>query len=80
MKKIARSKAKVKGLSYEPSTLKPYTLTLNGKFVKEREVKLYSMFPEPWYDQRTATKLPGIEIFADYKTEAAKVEEKKIED
>ena len=80
LKKIARSKAKVKGLSYEPSTLKPYTLTLNGKFVKEGEVKLYSMFPEPWYDQRTATKLPGIEIFADCKTEAPKVEEKKIED
>ena len=50
LKKIACSKAKVKGLSYEPFTLKPYTLTLNGKFVKEREVKLYSMFPEPWYD------------------------------
>ena len=44
LKKIARSKAKVKGLSYEPSTLKPYTLTLNGKFVKEGEVQLYSIY------------------------------------
>ena len=70
----------MKGLSYEPSTLKSYTLTLNGKFVKEGEVKLYSMFPEPWYDQRIATKLPGIEIFVDCKIEAPKVEEKKIED
>ena len=80
LKKIAHSKAKVKGLSYEPPTLKPYIPTLNGKFVKEGEVQLYSMFPGPWYDQRIATKLPGIEIFADCKIEAPKAEEKKIED
>ena len=80
MKKIARSKVKEKGLSYEPSTLKLYTPTLNGKFVKEGEVQLYSMFLEPWYNQRTATKHPRIEIFADCKIEAPKVKEKKIED
>jgi len=80
LKKIAHSKAKVKGLSYEPPTLKPYIPTLNEKFVKEGEVQLYSMFPKPWYDQRTATKLPRIEIFADCKIEAPKAKEKKIED
>ena len=65
--KIARAKAKAQGLSFEPISMKPYTPTLNGKFVKEGCTHLYYGFPEPWYDFKTMKKMPGFEIFADCK-------------
>ena len=39
--KIARAKAKAKGLPCPLKPLKPYTLTLNGKFVKAGEIQCY---------------------------------------
>ncbi|KAK9991395.1 hypothetical protein SO802_026380 [Lithocarpus litseifolius] len=37
VKKMGRAKAKTKGLPCPPEPLKPYTPSLNGKFVKARE-------------------------------------------
>ena len=37
VRRMALAKAKAKGLSCPPKPLKPYTLTLNGKFVKAGE-------------------------------------------
>ena len=37
VRKMARVKAKAKGLPCPPEPLKPYTSTLNGKFVKARD-------------------------------------------
>ncbi|KAK4595542.1 hypothetical protein RGQ29_013855 [Quercus rubra] len=65
--KTARAKAKAQGLSFDPISMKPYTPTLNGKFVKEGCTHLYYGFPEPWYDFKTMKKMPGFEIFADCK-------------
>ena len=71
-KKTTRAKAKAQGLSFEPISMKPYTPTLNGKFVKEGCTHLYYGFPEPWYDFKTMKKMPGFEIFADCKIEDGK--------
>ncbi|GMY38587.1 hypothetical protein FCV25MIE_33831 [Fagus crenata] len=43
--------------------MKPYTLTLNGKFMKEGEEHPYHGFPEPWKNKSTNQKMPGFEIF-----------------
>ena len=68
-KKTTRAKAKARGLSFDPISMKPYTPTLNGKFVKEGYTHLYYRFPEPWYDFKTLKRMPGIEIFTDCKIE-----------
>ena len=81
--KTARAKAKAQGLSFDPITMKPYTPTLNGKFVKEGCTHLYYGFPEPWYDFKTMKKMPGFEIFADCKIgdgEEVNVSQDKRED
>jgi hypothetical protein len=44
---LARIEAQNKGLPFDPIPMKPYTLTLNGKFVKEGEEHPYHGFPEP---------------------------------
>ena len=41
IKRMARAKAKAKGLPCPPEPLKPYTSTLNGKFVKAGESQRY---------------------------------------
>ena len=41
VRKMARAKAKAKGLPCPPKPLKPYTPTLNGKFVKAGESQHY---------------------------------------
>ena len=45
VRKIARAKAKAKGLPCPPKPLKPYTPTLNRKFVKAGESQRYWGFP-----------------------------------
>ena len=47
LKKMTRAKAKAKGLPSPPEPLKPYTPTLNGKFIKTRDCQHYWGFPEP---------------------------------
>ena len=41
VRKMAQAKAKAKGLPCPPEPLKPYTPTLNGKFVKVRGSQRY---------------------------------------
>ena len=41
VRKMARAKAKAKGLPCPPEPLKPYTPTLNEKFVKAGESQRY---------------------------------------
>ena len=65
MRKMARAKAKAKGLFCTPEPLKPYIPTLNGKFVKARESQRYWGFPEPRFNPMTKTMIPGFEILLD---------------
>ncbi|GMY21051.1 Retrovirus-related Pol polyprotein from transposon 17.6 [Fagus crenata] len=60
---LARIEAQNKGLPFDPIPMKPYTLTLNGKFVKEGEEHPYHGFPEPWKNKSTNQNMPGFEIF-----------------
>ena len=41
VRRMAQAKAKVKGLPWPLEPLKPYTPTLNGKFVKARDSQRY---------------------------------------
>ncbi|KAL7001194.1 hypothetical protein U1Q18_052381 [Sarracenia purpurea var. burkii] len=45
---------------------KKYLDTLNGYFVKEGKDLSYCGFSEPWIDEGTNQKLPGLEIFFTY--------------
>ena len=60
---MARSKAKAKGLSSPQESLKPYTPTLNGKFVKTRDSQSYWGFPEPRYDPKSKTMVLDLNYF-----------------
>ena len=60
---MAQAKAKGKGLPCPPEPLKPYTSTLNGKFVKARDSQCYQGFPELRYDPELKTMVPGFELF-----------------
>ena len=77
VRKMARAKAKAIGLPCPPEPLKPYTPTLNGKFVKVGESQHYWGFPEPRFDPMTKTMVPGFEILLDCNN---KVLEPKKED
>ena len=73
---MARAKAKAKGLPYPPKPLKPYSPTLNGKFVKSGESQRYRGFPKSRFNPITKTMLPGFEILLDCNNEV--LELKKI--
>ena len=47
VRRMAQAKAKAKGLPCPSEPLKPYTPTMNGKFVKVGESQHYWGFPEP---------------------------------
>ena len=70
---MARAKAKAKGLPCPPEPLKPYTPTLNGKFVKTGESQCYWGFPEPRFDPVTKTMLPSFEILLDCNNEVSEL-------
>ena len=55
VRRMAQAKAKTKGLPCPPEPLKPYTPTLNGKFVKARDSQRYWGFPKSRYDPKTRT-------------------------
>ena len=65
VKRMTRAKAKAKGLPSPPQPLKPYTPTLNGKFVKTGDSQCYWGFPEPRYDPKSKKMVPGFELFFD---------------
>ena len=65
VRKMARAKAKAKGPPCPPEPLKPYTPTLNGKFVKAGESQCYWGFLKPRFDPVTKTMVPGFEILLD---------------
>ena len=77
VRKMARAKAKEKGLPCPLEPLKPYTPTLNWKFVKAGENQRYWGFPEPILNPVTRTMVPGFEILLDCSN---KVPELKKED
>ena len=62
VRNMTRAKAKAKGLPCPLEPLKPYTPTLNGKFVKAGESQDYWGFLEPRFDPMTKTMVPGFEI------------------
>ena len=62
---MARAKAKAKGLPYPPEALKPYTPTLNGKFVKAGDSQRYWGFPKMRFDPEIRTMVPGFELLFD---------------
>ena len=65
VRRMARAKAKAKGLSCPSEPLKPYTPTLNGKFVKIEDSQCYWGFLEPRYDPELKTMVPRFELFFD---------------
>ena len=65
VRRMAQAKAKVKGLRCPPKPLKPYTPTLNGKFVKSGESQHYWGFPEPRFDPVTRIMVLGFEVLLD---------------
>ena len=77
VRKIARAKAKAKGLPCPPKPLKPYTPTLNRKFVKAGESQHYWGFPKPRFNPITKTMVPSFEILLNCNN---KVPELKKED
>ena len=73
VRKIARTKAKAKGLPCPPEPLKPYTPTLNGKFVKVGESQHYWGFLEPRFDPITKTMVLTFEILLDCNNKVPKL-------
>ena len=65
VRKMARAKAKAKGLPCPPEPLNPYTPTLNGKFVKAGESQRYWGFLKLRFDPVTKTMVPGFKILLD---------------
>ena len=65
VRKMARAKAKAKELPCPPEPLRPYTPTLNGKFVKVGDSQRYQGFPKPRFDPVTRTMVLGFELLLD---------------
>ena len=62
---MAHAKAKAKGLPCPLKPLKPYTPTLNRKFVKAGDRQRYWGFSESRYDPKLRTMVPRFELFFD---------------
>ena len=58
VRRMACAKAKAKRLLCPSRPLKPYTSTLNGKFVKARDSQRYLGFPKPRFDPKSRTMVP----------------------
>ena len=67
VRKMVLAKAKAKGLPCPPKPLKPYTPTLNGKFVKAGDSQRYWRFPEPRFEPMTRTMVHRFEVLLDCK-------------
>ena len=66
VRRMARGKAKAKGLPISPEPLKPYIPTLNRKFVKVVDSQCYWGFLEPRFNSELKTIVPGFQLFFDY--------------
>ena len=75
-KRMARAKAKAKGLPCPQEPLKPYTPTLNGKFVKAGESQHYWGYLEPRFDPITKIMVPSFEILLDCNNEVLELKNK----
>ena len=62
VRRMARAKAKAKGLPCPLEPLKPYTPTLNRKFLKAEDSQHYWGFPKPRYDPELRTMVPWFEL------------------
>ena len=62
VRKMARDKAKAKGLPCPLKPLRTYTPILNGKFVKARDSQCYWGFLEPRFDLVIRTMVPRFEL------------------
>ena len=76
VRRTAHAKAKAKGLPSPSKPLKPYTPTLNGKFIKAGNSQHYQGFLEPRYDPESKTMVPGFELFLDCDNKLPKLREK----
>ena len=65
VRRMACAKPKAKGLPCPSKLLKPYTPTLNGKFVKAEDSQRYWRFVESRFDPETRTMVPGFELLFD---------------
>ena len=65
VRRMAHAKAKAKGLPCPLKPLKPYTPTLNRKFVKAGDRQRYWGFSESRYDPKLRTMVPRFELFFD---------------
>ena len=65
VRRMARAKAKAKGLPSSLEPLKPYIPTLNRKFVKVGDSQRYWGFLELRFDFELKTIMPGFQLFFD---------------
>ena len=65
VKRMAHAKAKAKGLPCPLEPLRPYTPTLNRKFVKAEDSQRNWGFPELRFDPETKTMIHGFELLLD---------------
>ena len=65
VRRMAHAKAKARGLPCPLEPLKPYTPTLNGKFVKVGDSQRYWGFPKPRFDPKSRIMVLGFELLFD---------------
>ena len=65
VRRMARAKSKAKGLPCHLKPQKPYTFTLNGKFIKAGDSQRYWRFLESRFDPETRTMVPEFELLFD---------------
>ena len=65
VRRMARAKAKARGLPYPLEPLKPYSPTLNGKFIKTGDSQCYWGYPKLRFDLETRTVVLGFKLLFD---------------
>ena len=78
VRRMAWVKAKEKGSPCPQEPLKPYTPTLNRKFVKVGDSQRYWGFPEPRFDPETGTMVPGFKLLFDCNNKLPKMKKEDI--
>ena len=75
---MAHAKAKAKGLLCPLEPLKPYTPTLNGKFVKAGDSQHYWGFPKSRFYPESRPMVPGFELLFDCNNKLLKMKKEDI--
>ena len=78
VRRMVRAKAEAKWLPCPPEPLKPYTPTLNRKFVKARDSQHYWGFPKSRFDPKSRTMVPRFELLFDCNNGLPKPKKKDI--